>query len=120
MTEAAIDELMAAIAAIPEVKVMPKGKDPLKALKSTDTLARLLQRGLPLGKLTGGYSEIRSPDKSADGAKPPLLGFITRNPEAKHNNQNGGILIKVEHDSVFVAANAPRQSRTLALLKRPL
>ncbi|MDQ0333050.1 hypothetical protein QFZ88_005432 [Mesorhizobium sp. YL-MeA3-2017] len=106
MTEAAIDELMAAIAAIPDEKVMPKGKDPLKALKSTDALARLLQTGLPLGKLAGGYGEIRSPDKPADGTKPPLLGFITRNPEAKDNNQNGGVLIKVEHDSVFIAANA--------------
>lgn len=105
MTEAAIDELMAAVAAIPDDKVIPKGKEPLKALKATDTLARLLQRGLPLGKLAGGYGEIRSHEKPADGTKPPLLGFITRNPEAKQNNQNGGLLITVEHDSVFIAAN---------------
>ncbi|WP_192355952.1 hypothetical protein [Mesorhizobium mediterraneum] len=107
MTEAAIDELMFAIAAIPDDKVMPKGKDPLKALKSSDTLARLLQRGMPLGKLAGGYGEIRSPDKPADDTKPPLLGFITRNPAAKHNNQNGGGLIRVEHDPIFIAANTP-------------
>jgi hypothetical protein len=106
MTEAAIDELMAAVAAIPDDKVIPKGKDPLKALKTTDTLARLLQRGLPLGKLAGGYGEIRSLEKPADGTKPPLLGFITRNSEAKQNNQNGGVLITVEHDPIFIAANA--------------
>lgn len=91
LTEPVIDELLEAIANIPDEAVNARARPTLERLKASTTLATDLQRGLKVPNSNkSSFVQIKTVMANSDGiTNETIIGMIARNPndwniDAKH------------------------------------
>lgn len=105
LTEASIDEILAAIPKIEEGTVHARTRETLKRLQASSSFRSLLQRGLkaPAATAKGNLTPIKVPAEKGGEVKPneEVVGLIVRNPgelSLSTNDQKNAAVIVVLND----------------------
>ncbi len=102
LTEEAIDELMAAVAALSEEDVAPKSKELLKRLKASTSFAKKLQTGLAVpASNKAGFTPLKVEAVDEKGVVvEEIVGHVARDPAALPSNSQGGLILILRHEKV--------------------
>lgn len=121
MTEAAIDELLAAVDAIAPDHVHAKTKNALARLKTAKSLSSMLQQGLPVPRSDkAGFAPIEAMIPGENGQDQKVtIGLVGRNPATMKVDVRSASLIMVITDVEPRAPSVPIEAEAVVVEAAP-